>query len=657
MLIEVFSNPTHPTPGVEQGKTFVNSFFVTTNGSGNGTASKTEPTAIYTATGTDDNFNTSEFSNAVGGQALPATTTTVTSSLNPSTFGQSVTFKAVVAVAGQLGAPTGTVIFTIDGTSTPPIPLAVVGGVDQATFTNATLGVGQHSVSAAYSGTGGLAPSSGTLPTQVVTALNTSTLVTSTLNPSTAGQAVTFIANVVGSSLVVFPTGTVVFTIDGHAELPVPLTPVGETGQAEFTTSTLTAGVHTVSATYGGNAVFAPSSGSLPTQTVIPSILPSTMTVVTSSLNPSTFGQAVTFGAVVTVPVTPAARTNGASPALQETPTGTVTFIIDGHAEPPVPLAVVGDVDVAFFSTSSLAVGAHSVAAYYGGSPFAAPSGGALPTETVVASASSVVLTAAPNPSSFGDAVVLTAAVTSSTGGAVGGTVAFVEGTTVLGFAAVGPNGHATLALSSLPVGSTPITAIYSGDAGHSQATSNQVVQVVEAPSVLAPTVLALRRYGFHAQPTILSLAFSTALEAISAQDVRNYRIALLNAMGRPVRGHTIAVRGAIYNPFTITVTLVPAQRLNVHYRYALTVNGTTPTGVRGASGLLLDGNGDGKPGSNYVAEVNLSTLAGPAPGFSTPRTAAAAGAKHVGVASASLVDRLAVRGELAALASRHRGW
>ncbi len=46
---------------------------------------------------------------------------------------------------------------------------------------------------------------------------------------------------------------------------------------------------------------------------------------------------------------------------------------------------------------------------------------------------------------------------------------------------------------------------------------------------------------------------------------------------------------------------ITPARRLNLHRRYELIVDGSTPTGVRDLSGNLLDGNGDGKPGSNYV--------------------------------------------------------
>jgi hypothetical protein len=40
----------------------------------------------------------------------------------------------------------------------------------------------------------------------------------------------------------------------------------------------------------------------------------------------------------------------------------------------------------------------------------------------------------------------------------------------------------------------------------------------------------------------------------------------------------------------------------NLHRRYMLIVNGSTSTGVADVSGNRFDGNGDGKPGDNYVA-------------------------------------------------------
>src|SRR5262249_52712215 len=65
-LIEIFSNPTAPVPGREQGKTFVEDLTVHTDGTGNGTFSVTEPDGFYTATATDPSGNTSVYSNAAG---------------------------------------------------------------------------------------------------------------------------------------------------------------------------------------------------------------------------------------------------------------------------------------------------------------------------------------------------------------------------------------------------------------------------------------------------------------------------------------------------------------------------------------------------------------------------------------------------------------
>ena len=196
-VVEIFSNATAPTAGVEQGETFVQSELVTTSG-GVGTFKLTEPAGVfYTATPTDSLGNTSQFSKAAGMPALTATTTIVTSSSDPSTVGQPVTFTAVVAATGSASAPTGTVTFTIDGQAGAPRPLGVVAGGDEATFTTSTLSVGPHSITATYSGDATFAASAGSLPTQVVNAaalVATSTALASSSDPSTVGQPVTFTA-------------------------------------------------------------------------------------------------------------------------------------------------------------------------------------------------------------------------------------------------------------------------------------------------------------------------------------------------------------------------------------------------------------------------------------------------------------------------------
>ncbi len=82
-----------------------------------------------------------------------ASTTSLTSSVNsPGTYGQPVTFTAVVAPASGSGTPTGTVTFK-DGTNTLGTgTLSVVNGVDQATFTTSSLAAGGHSITAVYGG-------------------------------------------------------------------------------------------------------------------------------------------------------------------------------------------------------------------------------------------------------------------------------------------------------------------------------------------------------------------------------------------------------------------------------------------------------------------------------------------------------------------------
>lgn len=107
-----------------------------------------------TATSDQGNSNTSTASVNV----LAATTTAVVSSLNPSQFGQSVTFTATVT--GPPGTPTGNVVFS-DG-ATVLATVALSGG-GTATFTTSSLSKGAHTITAAYAGDGSHMPSSGSV--------------------------------------------------------------------------------------------------------------------------------------------------------------------------------------------------------------------------------------------------------------------------------------------------------------------------------------------------------------------------------------------------------------------------------------------------------------------------------------------------------------
>jgi len=81
---------------------------------------------------------------------MQTTATTVSSSANPSTFGQVVTLLATVGGSG--GTPTGTVTFR-NGVTT--LGTATLNGAGQATLITSSLSVGSHSITAAYGGDGG----------------------------------------------------------------------------------------------------------------------------------------------------------------------------------------------------------------------------------------------------------------------------------------------------------------------------------------------------------------------------------------------------------------------------------------------------------------------------------------------------------------------
>jgi len=104
------------------------------------------------------------------------------------------------------------------------------------------------------------------------------------------------------------------FAIDG-INFGSPISLINGSANSASTT-TLAVGNHIVTAAYSGDGNYATSTGNLTGGQTVKPVLKSTSTVVGSSLNPSVYGQSVTFTATIT----------GAG----GTPTGTVQFKIDG---------------------------------------------------------------------------------------------------------------------------------------------------------------------------------------------------------------------------------------------------------------------------------------------------------------------------------------
>src|SRR5207302_1210403 len=123
--------------------------------------------------------------------------TVVVSSVNPTVWGQNVTFTATVT-GSSAGNPTGGVTFSDNGTSVGQGTLTTTAGTTTASFSTSSLTAGSHTITASYGGDTTFTASSGTL-TQTVSKASSTTTVVSSVNPSSSGQGVTFTATVTGN--------------------------------------------------------------------------------------------------------------------------------------------------------------------------------------------------------------------------------------------------------------------------------------------------------------------------------------------------------------------------------------------------------------------------------------------------------------------------
>ena len=353
------SAPTGPVNFKDGASSITGCSAVALTGSGNSrtaactTSSLATGTHSITAAYAGDANNTATTSSALSQvvNALATTSTVLSSSLNPSTSGANVTFTATVTGI----APTGSVNFKDGAVSLAgcsAVALTGSGNSRTATCSTASLSVATHSITASYGGNAGNNPSTSTALSQVVQAATTPTTTTlaSSLNPSTFGGNVTFTATVTGSA----PTGSVNFK-DGASSIAgcsaVALNGSGNSRTAVCATAAFAVGTHSITAAYGGNA-----GNSASTSTALSQVVNKATSVTTlgSSANPAMVGASVTLTATVT----------------GSAPTGSVNFK-DGASSitgcSAVALTGSGNSRTAACTTSSLAVGTHSITAAYAG--------------------------------------------------------------------------------------------------------------------------------------------------------------------------------------------------------------------------------------------------------------------------------------------------
>ena len=219
------------------------------------------------------------------------------------------------------------------------------------TFSYSALQPGSHTVTAVYPGdTNYVASTSNALAVVVSQATPSIALTPSPASPATYGQAVTLSAAVTPPSSVTgqIPTGSVQF-FDGATSLGTVA--VNGSGGATLTLSgsaLLAAGSHSITATYSGDSNF-----TTVTSTTLPFVITKATSVLsaTSSLNPSIYGDSVTFAIQV-------------STSAGVIPTGTV-LVKDGQTT--LGTATLNGTGAGTVTVPLLSAGTHTISFTYSG--------------------------------------------------------------------------------------------------------------------------------------------------------------------------------------------------------------------------------------------------------------------------------------------------
>ena len=160
-----------------------------------------------------------------------------------------------------------------------------------------------------------------------------------------------------------------------------------------------------------------------------------------------------------------------------------------------------------------------------------------------------------------------------------------------------------------IAAGSVTNTGVASADQGlasQASATSTLTVSATVVTPVPSPQVVSVVRLGQGNQPTRLYIGFDSDLAIATATNLANYR--LVSAGRDGVLGtaddRQIPLRAASYDFASRLVTLFPIRPYAFGLLTRLTVSGSEPFGIRDTSGTLLDGNADGLPGGDFVADV-----------------------------------------------------
>ena len=499
-------------------------------------------TAVYSG---DVNFASSTSAilvETVGNLGTVATTTTLTSSVNPSNYGQTTNLAATVGYPMSDPVPTGSVTFYSPGASTTINLQANPASTTLSQTLN--LAAGTYSVAVLGNSGGGLYagwnsasnPGTNNLWTDrygielctsctalvndiagdpgyatdvaALAAFQAAKSLNLTVDVTEQGQAVgnpyTFTLTAPQSVSFYIPDGTFVngaftdtssFADDsgGLSLLLTPLTAVGTatvnaSGVATLSTSTLPIGSDVIQAVFSGDNTYVGSSSAILTQTVNKAAENGMLT--TSNAAP-VVGQPVTF-------------TDTFAAVNSIYPSGTIAFYNGTISIGTGPLTN----GVATLMTSALPPGTDTITAVYGGDANFQPATSNAIVETVSKAMGPDTLTASTYSANLGQAVTFTNTIQKVNGITPTGTVSFYNGSALLGAQSLNASGVATVTTASLPAGTDAIKGVYSGDGDYDPATSN-VVTVIVAKGSATNTLTASTATSTVGQAVMFSATLS----------------------------------------------------------------------------------------------------------------------------------------------------
>ncbi len=376
----------------------------------------------------------------------------------------------------------GVAPFTLNATASSGLPVSFTVVSGPATVMGATLtilGAGNVVIQADQAGDTTHTSAQPVQRTLVVNKASSAIALSASPSSVNVNANVTLTANVSGSSSggsLPAPTGVVTF-FNGSTQLaPVP---VNGSGTAAYSTTSLPAGVNSITAIYAGDSNFAAS-----TSAATPVSVAAPQTITFPPLNPVTYGVA---------PLTLSATASSGLPVTLSLVSGQATLVGNTLTLP--------------------AAGTVVIQADQAGNSSYPPAAAVRRTLLVNRAPSSVVLTASANHAPPGTSITFTATVSSGGLRAPTGSVVFLDRTLPLATAALNSLGVATYSTSSLSIGDHILVAYYGGDSNFA-VTTTTLDQAVVGPT-----------YYVTANPASLTVKLGqTATSTVTIKPVGGFR-------------------------------------------------------------------------------------------------------------------------------------